>query len=122
MPRLTPILVALFFFAVAFTTAPADAQVIPDPHAGKTYVVRDASGKIVERLIPDGDQFQLIDPIQQKRIGWVKKLSSRLIFYNMSGHTIGTAKFELLPAGTSVGAIAVVRDPLGRMIGLLGRY
>ena len=122
MPRLALIFAALFFFIGAMAASPAHAQIMPDPHAGKSYVVRDAAGKIIQRLMPDGEQFGLIDSHAQKRIGWVKKLGPRLMFYNMLGRVTGIAKFELLPAGASISTVAIVRDPLGRLIGTLSRY
>jgi hypothetical protein len=101
----------------------AQAQILPDPASGKGYVLRTVGGKVIERLTPAGARFMIVGvPGGESRTGWVKRIGSRLVFFDNVGRVTATAREELLPAEAPISAIATVRDELGNPIGFLTRY
>jgi len=101
----------------------ANAQTLPVPERGKSYVVRDLSGKAIERLVSENAQFRIVAaPGQERRTGWAKRRGTQLVFYDEAGRVTGAARQELLPPDAPISAMATVRDPLGNPIGFLTRY
>jgi hypothetical protein len=102
---------------------PTHAQVIPDPNRGYQLYIRNIAGRVVERLQPVGDRYDLYDLKRQfTPIGYAKILGRRLIIYNMNNHPIASVRAELLPPDSSLAAISIVRDNHGQAIGVLEHY
>jgi hypothetical protein len=116
----------LSLLVLAFATIaaiPAKAQVIPDPAAGKSLYIRDRNGKIVERLQPDGNQYDVYDSQRQfMPIGHARLLGRRMVIYDMQDNIVATMRAELLPPDSPLSVITVVRDAQGHPIGLLERH
>jgi uncharacterized protein involved in exopolysaccharide biosynthesis len=115
---LPAILVFLLLASAAFSSARAADQL--DPAWGHSFVVRDQSGRVVESLYPEINQFIRQGPTGNN-LGWAKRMGSSLAFFNRDGRQVLTARRELLPANFPMNAIAVVRDPSGNAIGVIAR-
>lgn len=117
---------ALFVMPILATTLlarPVDAQIIPDPAANRTLYVRNNTGKIIERLAPHGDQYDVYDVARTLLpSGYAKLLGTRLIIYDRFNNVVATARAELLPPDAGLSVISVVRDRTGHPIGYLERY
>lgn len=117
------ILSVLVLALTALGALPADAQVIPDPAAGKSLYIRDRNGKVVERLQPDGDQYDVYDSQRQfTPIGHARLLGRRMVIYDMQDNIVATMRAELLPPDSPLSVITIVRDAQGHPIGLLERH
>lgn len=117
------ILSILILVLAAGVAIPADAQVIPDPAAGRPLYIRDRNGKIVERLQPDGNQYDVYDSQRQLTpIGHARLLGRRMVIYDLQDNIVATMRAELLPPDSPLSVITVVRDAQGHPIGLLERH
>lgn len=113
-------LFALLLLALLFAL-PAAAQVIPAPQMGRTLFITDQNQKVVERLQPAGDHYDVFDVRRFKTIGHAKLLGRRLIVYDLRNHIVATMRAEFLPPDSPLTLITVVRDANGHAIGFLGR-
>lgn len=120
MRRLSLILVLAFG---AMAVCPAYAQVIPDPSAGRQLYIRNNVGKIIERLQPNGSRYDVYDMKRQSLpIGYAKMLGRRMTIYDLNDNVVATMRAELLPPGSDLSIITIVRDRDGHPIGFLERY
>lgn len=102
---------------------PAAAQVIPDPSAGKQLYIRNKAGRVIERLQPVGDRYDVYDMKKQfSPIGYAEIIGKRLIIYDMNNHPTASVRAELLPPDSDLSVISIVRDRDGHPIGLLERH
>jgi len=109
--------------AVSLAAGAAQAQVIPDPTAGKQLYIRNKAGRVIERLQPVGDRYNVYDMKRQfTPIGYAKILGRRLVIYDMNHQPMASVRAELMPPDTDLSAISIVRDRDGHPIGLLERY
>ena len=107
----------------AIAAFPAHAQVIPDPRAGHQLYVRNTIGQLIQRLQPDGDRYDVYDVKRQSGlVGYAKMLGRRLTIYDLSDNVVATMRAELLPPGSGMSVITIVRDRDGHPIGFLERY
>ncbi len=88
---------------------------------GRMLFITDQNQKVVERLQPAGDHYDVIDLRQFKLIGHAKPLGRRMIVYDLHNKIIATMRAEMLPPDSPLTLITVVRDPDGHAIGFLGR-
>jgi hypothetical protein len=91
-----------------------------DPVYGQRLVVRASDGEIAETLSPRNGQFDRTGANGQM-LGFAKRIGVTLTFFDPEGRQTSTARRELLPAGYSLNAIAVVRDSSGNIIGVVAR-
>jgi len=103
--------------------APAFAQVIPSPSANRQLYIRNNNGKIIERLSPRLNQYDVFDTRRgMAPIGIAKILGQRLIIYDLNNHMMASVRAELLPPDSNLSIISIVRDSNGHPIGMLERY
>jgi hypothetical protein len=101
---------------------PALGQVIPRPGAGHDLFIRDRNGKVIERLVPDGDHYDVFDAQHDFiPLGRADMMGQRLVITDRNGHVLATARPELLPPDSALDDITVVRSAAGKPIGTLGR-
>jgi hypothetical protein len=121
VPRIK-ILVTLSL-ALGVAAGAAHAQIIPEPSQDKVLYVRDLDNKVVERLVPHRDRYDLFDPNRGGvAIGYAKMIDRRLEFFDKTDKVTAVARPELLPPESELSAIAVVRDQTGNKLGTLSRY
>lgn len=109
--------------AAAMFTLPAHAQTVPPPEAGHQLYIRDRDGKLIERLQPDGNQYEVFDMRHLSLpIGHARMLGRRMVIYDRRNHVVATVRAELPPPDSDLSVITVVRDADGHPIGLLERY
>ena len=102
---------------------PAIAQVIPEPSAGHQLYIRDKGGKVIERLQPNGDKYDVYDVRRSLLpMGYAKVLGRRMVVYDLQNNIIATMRAELLPPDSDLALITIVRDPQGHPMGLLERH
>jgi hypothetical protein len=119
--RCLPLILLLAFGAIA--VPPAAAQVIPDPRAGRQLYISNKVGKIIERLQPNGDRYDVYDVKRQSLpIGYAKLLGRRMAIYDLNDNVVATMRAELLPPDSGLSIITIVRDRDGHPIGFLERY
>lgn len=104
-------------------TASAYAQVIPSPRLGKQLYIRNTAGRIVERLQPDGDRYDVFEINHDfTPIGTAEMLGPRMVIYDRNRNIVATIRAELLPPNSDLSVITIVRDRAGHPIGVLERY
>lgn len=109
--------------AAMLVALPALAQTVPPPEAGHQLYIRDRAGKLIERLQPDGNQYEVFDMRRfSLPIGHARMLGRRMVIYDRQNHIVATVRAELPPPDSDLSVITVVRDADGRPIGLLERY
>lgn len=107
----------------AAVAIPALAQTVPPPEAGHQLYIRDRGGKLIERLQPNGNQYEVFDIRRfSMPIGHARMLGGRMVIYDRENHVVGTVRAELPPPDSDLSVITVVRDAGGHPIGLLERY
>lgn len=117
------ILTPLVMVVAILASAPAIAQVIPDPSAGRQLYIADNNGKVIERLQPHGRVYDVYDVRRSLMpVGYARVLGRRMVVYDMQNNIVATMRAELLPPDTPLSVITVVRDPEGHPIGLLERH
>ncbi|MGH6988896.1 MAG: hypothetical protein ACREFD_08250 [Stellaceae bacterium] len=101
----------------------AFGQVVPGPGAGRTLVIRNRQGKVIESLRPHGNHYDVFSA-QQGFIpaGRAEMRGQRLVIYDRHGNIVATARPELLPPDSPLEDITVVRNTHGAPIGTIGRY
>ena len=116
-------LLAVFVVLTLFS-AVAEAQVIPSPAQGRQLFIRNRQGTLVERLQPNGNQYDVYDTRRSRfsRIGYAKLLGRRMVIYDLNNRVAATMRPELLPPDSPLPVITIVRDPNGHAIGTLERY
>jgi hypothetical protein len=109
--------------SVSMVALPALGQVIPSPASGRTLAVRNLEGKVIERLRPEGNHYQVFDA-QHRFIpaGRAELWGQKLVIFGRDGKVVATARPELLPPDSPLKDITVVRNADGAPIGTLGRY
>lgn len=109
--------------AAALITLPALAQTVPPPQAGHQLYIRDRGGKLIERLQPVGNQYEVFDMRHfSLPIGHARMLGQRMIIYDRQDRVVATVRAELPPPDSDLSVITIVRDADGHPIGLLERY
>jgi hypothetical protein len=109
--------------ALLLAAPPAFGQVIPGPGADLTLAVRNPGGKVIERLQPDGDHYDVFDAEHSFiPVGRAELRGERLVILDREGNIVATARPELLPPDSGLEDITVVRNDEGAPIGTLGRY
>jgi len=73
---------------------------------------------IVEVLVPAAQGFDR-RTMRGEWLGRVLQSGRRFRFVDRSGHTTATAAEEFQPPGTRRRALAVVRDPTGKLLGII---
>jgi hypothetical protein len=116
------LLLTLMLVSAGAIAVPVHAQVIPSPRAGQQLYVRNSAGKIVERLQPNGDQYDVIDTRQSTRTGYAVLIGRRMVIYDLNNNIVATVRAELLPPDANLSAITIVRDTHGHSIGVLEHY
>lgn len=88
--------------AAALVTLPTLAQTVPPPGAGHPLYIRDRGGKLIERLQPDGDQYDVFDMQHfSVPIGHARMLGRRMVIYDRQNHVVATVRAELPPPDSS---------------------
>jgi hypothetical protein len=109
--------------AVMLAALPASAQTVPPPEAGHQLYIRDRAGKLIERLQPDGHQYEVFDIGRfSLPIGHARMLGRRMVIYDRQNHIVATVRAELPPPDSDLSVITIVRNTAGHPIGLLERY
>ena len=85
---------------------------------GRRLFYRTVKGGLVEQLVPAAEGFDRRSVVG-KWLGRVRQSGRRFRFTDPSGHTIATAAEEFQPAGVTQRALAVVRDPTGKLLGII---
>jgi hypothetical protein len=117
------LLLIILLLSAGAWAVPAAAQIIPDPSLNKTLYIRNKAGKIVERLQPHGEQYDVYDAKRQfAPIGYAKIIGRRLVMYDINNNITATARAEMVPPDSGLTAITIVRDRSGHEIGMLERY
>jgi len=109
-------------FSLLLATS-AFAQLIPSPSANRQLYIRNNNGKVIERLSPRLNQYDVFDMRRGTTpIGVAKILGQRLIIYDLNNHMMASVRAELLPPDSNLAIISIVRDRNGHPIGMLERY
>lgn len=98
--------------AILALSQPAAAEI-----AHRLYY-RTLADTIIEVLTPAAEGFDR-RTIAGVWLGRVSESSRRFRFTDLSGHTIATAIEEFQPPGSKRRALAVVRDPTGKLLGII---
>jgi hypothetical protein len=98
---------------------PAKAQEF-EPRSGRSYVVRDLQGQLLERLQPSHDGYTRLSLSGQRLGRAVPEEGGQLTFYDTSGAVIGRARRDgKAPMSQRLRAIAVIRGVEGDSLGIV---
>jgi hypothetical protein len=98
---------------------PAAAQEF-EPRSGRSYVVRDMSGKLLERLQPSHEGYVRLSLSGQRLGRAVPEDGGQLAFYDTSGALLGRARRDgRAPMALRLRAIAVIRGVEGDSLGIV---
>ena len=98
---------------------PAAAQEF-EPRSGRSYVVRDLHGKLLERLQPSREGYIRLSLSGQRLGRAVPEDGGQLAFYDTSGALIGRARPDArAPIALRLRAVAVIRSVEGESLGIV---
>ena len=91
-----------------------------EPRSGRSYVVRDLQGQLLERLQPAHDGYARISLSGQRLGRAVPEDGGQLTFYDTSGAVIGRARRDgKAPMAQRLRAVAVIRGVDGESLGIV---
>ncbi len=123
MARGGHLLLTILFVTFVGFAGPARAELLPDPSVNLSYVVRGPSKVVLWLFIPRRDHYEIFNRFNHiTPVGTARRVASRMILYDQYGHIMGSIRPELLPPDSEMSAVAVVRDGVGKEIGILSRF
>jgi hypothetical protein len=89
-----------------------------EAQSARRLFYRTVKGNLIEQLVPAAEGYDRRSEVG-KWLGRVRQSGRRFRFTDPSGHTIATATEEFQPPGSTQRALAVVRDPTGKLLGII---